>query len=312
MITRTVIHQARWIILLVSHIVWMTAHAATIPEQVLHSSQSYEKRIEWRDDIPLYMAEATQMPHKKIEVEHVTGFLHYQVFDHPAEASVSFLIQQWAKYYEGIGYQTGFYCSNNDCPPPDEWQQVFAPRATDSGSEQAYLSFTKQNQKPTGPLLEIVQIYLSEIGCCVRSTWRLVSTEESFKQLDKQQAAIDMSAQSHIIYFGSDDDHVSDSQAAQLRRQLHSMQSHNTQDGLIQNLRYQIQGHTDNMGAHQYNQSLSQQRANRVADLLHDMGIPRNQITVQYFGASKPLASNATDAGRKSNRRVTVSVFVDS
>ena len=311
--TRTVINLSRWIIIFVCNIWWITANAAAIPQRVVQSSQSYEKTIEWRDDVPIFMSQAGRSQHSQIEVNRVSGFQHYQVFDHPEEASVSFLSQQWLQHYMELGYQQGFSCSDDDCPPSSEWQQHFAPRTTDSGSEQAYLSFTNHIPQQNGYNLETVQIYFSEIGCCVRSTWRVVRTWNSNLRPATNEIAVDNSAatstNTYVIHFDLNDDQMSDSQIAQLSQQILGSQIHSVPKWLDPGLRLQIQGHTDNTGTIQYNQLLSQQRAKRVADLLHRMGVPRNQITVRYFGATKPVASNATQEGRQSNRRVTINVI---
>jgi outer membrane protein OmpA-like peptidoglycan-associated protein len=66
-----------------------------------------------------------------------------------------------------------------------------------------------------------------------------------------------------------------------------------------------ITGHTDNQGAADYNQKLSQRRADAiVAALAHTYGIAPGRLTAQGMGASAPVASNATEDGRAKNRRV--------
>lgn len=67
-----------------------------------------------------------------------------------------------------------------------------------------------------------------------------------------------------------------------------------------------VEGHTDSVGKTQYNQRLSNDRAEAVAEELQDLGIPRRAISVQGFGESRPVASNATAEGRGRNRRVEV------
>jgi OOP family OmpA-OmpF porin len=69
-------------------------------------------------------------------------------------------------------------------------------------------------------------------------------------------------------------------------------------------LKVEIAGHTDSIGSEKYNQSLSERRAQAVKAYLVGKGIPSDQLTTAGFGESKPIASNATDAGRAKNRRV--------
>lgn len=69
-----------------------------------------------------------------------------------------------------------------------------------------------------------------------------------------------------------------------------------------------IEGHTDSQGAADYNQNLSERRAQAVVQALTNSGIERTRLTARGYGESKPIASNDTDAGRQQNRRVTVVV----
>ncbi len=66
-----------------------------------------------------------------------------------------------------------------------------------------------------------------------------------------------------------------------------------------------IEGHTDSRGAAEYNKSLSQRRANTVAQvLINDFGIAANRVTAIGYGEERPIATNETAAGRQKNRRV--------
>lgn len=70
----------------------------------------------------------------------------------------------------------------------------------------------------------------------------------------------------------------------------------------------QIAGHTDSTGSEQYNMQLSRQRAEAVKNVLVGYGVaPARLITIGY-GESKPIASNANEAGRQINRRVAITI----
>ena len=72
-----------------------------------------------------------------------------------------------------------------------------------------------------------------------------------------------------------------------------------------------IEGHTDNVGNEAANVKLSQRRAESIkAYLVEKFGINGSRIKAVGYGPSKPIASNATDAGRQKNRRVDA-VFSD-
>ena len=65
-----------------------------------------------------------------------------------------------------------------------------------------------------------------------------------------------------------------------------------------------IQGHTDSTGPEAYNQTLSEKRANSVADFLKVQGVDGQRITAVGFGETMPVADNSTVEGRAQNRRV--------
>lgn len=69
-----------------------------------------------------------------------------------------------------------------------------------------------------------------------------------------------------------------------------------------------IIGHTDNVGSHAANQTLSQRRAESVANYLASRGLNRGLMTVVGRGETQPTASNASAAGRAQNRRVNIVV----
>ena len=66
----------------------------------------------------------------------------------------------------------------------------------------------------------------------------------------------------------------------------------------------EVAGHTDSTGDEQYNQQLSERRAQSAADYLNSKGV--FNITVKGMGESAPVADNATAEGRAMNRRVEI------
>jgi len=67
-----------------------------------------------------------------------------------------------------------------------------------------------------------------------------------------------------------------------------------------------VDGHTDGAGLRADNLSLSQERAEAVAQFLKDRGVAENKIVIRWHGERYPVASNQTPEGRAENRRVTI------
>jgi outer membrane protein OmpA-like peptidoglycan-associated protein len=69
-------------------------------------------------------------------------------------------------------------------------------------------------------------------------------------------------------------------------------------------VRVTIEGHTDDVGSEESNQTLSERRATAVRDFLVSAGIPAERVTSSGRGEEQPVASNKNVAGRQQNRRV--------
>jgi outer membrane protein OmpA-like peptidoglycan-associated protein len=77
-------------------------------------------------------------------------------------------------------------------------------------------------------------------------------------------------------------------------------------------LTLQIEGHTDSVGGDEFNQQLSERRADSVRDFLAEQGVAASSITARGFGKTQPVASNDTPEGRQRNRRVELVVNGDA
>jgi outer membrane protein OmpA-like peptidoglycan-associated protein len=75
-----------------------------------------------------------------------------------------------------------------------------------------------------------------------------------------------------------------------------------------QGYRLSVYGHTDDVGTKEYNQTLSERRAQAVADYLMKAGVPSSIMSTKGYGKSSPRASGTTHDARQHNRRVEIGI----
>jgi len=73
-------------------------------------------------------------------------------------------------------------------------------------------------------------------------------------------------------------------------------------------LKLQVEGYTDNVGTEEYNQKLSEERADGVRDYLVSQSVKDDNVTAKGYGKNDPIADNSSAAGRAENRRVQLVV----
>ncbi len=77
-------------------------------------------------------------------------------------------------------------------------------------------------------------------------------------------------------------------------------------------LKIQVEGYTDSVGGDDYNQKLSENRADTTRDFLEKQGVSPDNISAMGYGKADPVADNSTAAGRAQNRRVNLVVSGDA
>jgi len=92
------------------------------------------------------------------------------------------------------------------------------------------------------------------------------------------------------------------------KSQIDQLVSKLTQDP--KNVYFEIEGHTDNLGAADFNEKLGLERADAVKRYLYEKHqIPLHKMNVISYGETKPVADNKTKEGRAQNRRVVIRVL---
>lgn len=93
----------------------------------------------------------------------------------------------------------------------------------------------------------------------------------------------------------------------EVRRYLDALGTALTEGNEMRHYVYRIEGHTCDLGAAEYNDWLSQKRAEAVVDyLVTHFELRRPQFRIVGYGEARPIAPNTTEAERRKNRRVTV------
>lgn len=107
------------------------------------------------------------------------------------------------------------------------------------------------------------------------------------------------------LLFDFDAERIRAEAAANLRNLSASLAKYPNTDLLIV-------GHTDALGTSDYNQALSQRRAQAVSDYLGSQGVAIARLRTAGRGEMEPIASNTTEAGRQQNRRVEVAIYANA
>lgn len=106
------------------------------------------------------------------------------------------------------------------------------------------------------------------------------------------------------ILFGIDSYQLSENSKNNLRDLSKTLQKYDDTNILIE-------GHTDNTGTTDHNQSLSRERASSVSAFLKSNGITPGRISTDGYGESQPVSDNSTVEGRGINRRVDIAIFAN-
>ena len=106
------------------------------------------------------------------------------------------------------------------------------------------------------------------------------------------------------ILFATNSSTLSDASKSALRTFSNSLKSN-------PDTNIHITGHTDNTGAVDYNQTLSEKRAQSVYDYLMNQGVSSDRMVYEGKGVHQPVADNSTAEGRALNRRVEITIVAN-
>jgi outer membrane protein OmpA-like peptidoglycan-associated protein len=133
--------------------------------------------------------------------------------------------------------------------------------------------------------------------------------EAEFRQALAQSEAAQVTREGNLLAITLKGDVTFDTDSTVVRPGLHNEIDRIAQV-MVQYPETQIivQGHTDSTGGAEYNQNLSERRAEAVKNLIIQRGVSPYRITSIGYGESQPVATNATAVGRQMNRRVEIRI----
>jgi len=103
------------------------------------------------------------------------------------------------------------------------------------------------------------------------------------------------------LYFGFDQAKLSNIAVRQIAALLGALKGSH-----LHRYRFGLAGHTDSLGTKEYNQGLSERRAEAVKQWLVAGGISKDRLMFVGFGEDRPIADNSNEEGRRYNRRVEI------
>ncbi len=133
---------------------------------------------------------------------------------------------------------------------------------------------------------------------------RLAEAESELTGMRVQRTARGLELTLDEVQFGFDSDRLRPGSERSIDRLARYLEAYPDQQ-------VQIEGHTDSVGASDYNQRLSERRAQTVRDELLRRGVDPAMVDARGLGEEVPVASNDTEAGRAENRRVEVIVSTE-
>ncbi len=152
-------------------------------------------------------------------------------------------------------------------------------------------------------ILEIAPVFLSPVEPVVKAM-PTVATQSAAAPAEKEMTADDhlhtrLAELAKNVYFKTASAVISPASLKPLNEIITLLKNY---PGVV----LTIEGHTDSRGSVSMNKKLSQQRADAIRDYFAVHGMSRNQLKTAGYGPDRPIADNATEAGRAMNRRVVM------
>lgn len=238
----------------------------------------------------------------------VEGKLDWNVFRYAADVSPYEAFVSWAKYATDSGAQFDFSCARQRCGSGFvrsflDLNGLIAEGGEQWSQDSGYYFLARRASDGKAAYLGVLT-YRQPDGITVAHSLNVVTDTPDFDKIVVNAEALATQIEKtgrvavYGIYFDTDKADLKPESAptlAQIARLLE----------LRPRLSLFVDGHTDNQGGEDYNLSLSRRRSAAVVSaLVANHGIARARLEARGFGATDPVDTNDTEAGRAQNRRV--------
>lgn len=236
-------------------------------------------------------------------------------YEGPGDRSALEIMRNYEAALEANGFEIVFFCNTDDCVEqggissfwdvgrggiglPTNWETsvyLLAQRKNAQGN--AHVGMLAVETAPRGDIPLLTHVAMTIVEADPMDTGQIEFVEASAME---EAFASDGRIAVYGITFDFDSAALRPESMPQIE-QLGTLLNENP------NLKVVIVGHTDSLGAFDYNLSLSQRRAQSVVDvLIADYGIDPSRMTPAGAGMVAPVATNRTEEGRALNRRVEI------
>ncbi|WP_112309405.1 OmpA family protein [Pseudogemmobacter bohemicus] len=234
------------------------------------------------------------------------GRVSHFLYRAPMDRSALEVFRNYETALKEAGFETLFTCSKADCGP--RFNSLINPGARYNGliygDQQRFLA--AKLVRPEGDVY--VSLYATSFEPEARpfillDVIEVAPMEARMQVIKASEMEETLARDGRIAIYGILFDFDSAEILPESKEQIDQLAAMLQDSATLQVL---IVGHTDGKGAFDYNLSLSQRRAQAVADALAAQGIAADRITPAGAGMVAPVATNRTEEGRAKNRRVEI------
>ncbi len=135
----------------------------------------------------------------------------------------------------------------------------------------------------------------------IDGTSEILTKKEVLKKFEESINTLPKKPTNYILYFKFDSNEIVSTGASTLKEIIKEAKKEAS-------LYIDIIGYTDRAGDEKYNKKLSLRRANNISNILQKNNIPKEKISIEYYGEKNPIVQTKDGVPKKINRRVEVTI----